>query len=100
MFTHHAYYFRGKITYYTVPPEVHTMPTHLSATIVNKMGEEFNVDALLSEVQDDCKGIINAIIRKYIANRNIMNIIFHGKYIVIHLFAMFSSGTFEMCNNS
>ena len=29
----------GKISYYSLPPETHTMPTHIDATIVSKWGK-------------------------------------------------------------
>ncbi len=46
----------GKITYYTHPPETHTMPTHISAEFVSSMSKEFDVDALLQEEHDTLKG--------------------------------------------
>ncbi|XP_032828207.2 guanine nucleotide-binding protein-like 3-like protein [Petromyzon marinus] len=41
----------GRISYYTHPPEQHTMPTHISATIVAEMGAAFDLAAL--EREDD-----------------------------------------------
>lgn len=34
----------GKIKYMTLPPEVHEMPSHISAEIVSKMAAGFNLD--------------------------------------------------------
>lgn len=39
----------GNISYYTHPPETHTMPTHVSSEIVTQMCKEFDIDALLKE---------------------------------------------------
>ncbi|XP_075774571.1 LOW QUALITY PROTEIN: guanine nucleotide-binding protein-like 3-like protein [Pelodiscus sinensis] len=36
----------GKISYFTHPPESHTLPTHLSAQIVSQMGQAFDFEAL------------------------------------------------------
>ncbi|KAF6722721.1 Guanine nucleotide-binding protein-like 3-like protein [Oryzias melastigma] len=36
----------GRITYFTHPPETHTLPTHVSAEIVTEMGKAFNWDEL------------------------------------------------------
>lgn len=36
----------GKITYFTHPPETHTLPTHISAEIVTEMGKAFNFEEL------------------------------------------------------
>lgn len=38
--------FRGKISYFTHPPETHTLPTHVSAEIVTEMGKAFDWDEL------------------------------------------------------
>ena len=48
--------FRGKITYYTQPPEQHTLPTHISAQVVTTMAAEFDIDALTNDEKDDMKG--------------------------------------------
>ncbi|XP_006875327.1 PREDICTED: guanine nucleotide-binding protein-like 3-like protein-like [Chrysochloris asiatica] len=34
----------GKISFYTLPPPTHTLPTHLSAEIVKKMTEVFDIE--------------------------------------------------------
>ncbi|XP_067950471.1 guanine nucleotide-binding protein-like 3 homolog [Watersipora subatra] len=47
----------GKITYYTQPPEQHTLPTHLSAELVTSMAAEFDIDALTNAERDDMKGL-------------------------------------------
>ncbi|XP_067408447.1 guanine nucleotide-binding protein-like 3-like protein [Emydura macquarii macquarii] len=36
----------GKISYFTHPPEIHTLPTHISAEIVTEMGQAFDFEAL------------------------------------------------------
>ncbi|XP_077185714.1 guanine nucleotide-binding protein-like 3-like protein isoform X2 [Paroedura picta] len=36
----------GKISYFTHPPETHTLPTHISAEIVAEMGQAFDFEAL------------------------------------------------------
>ncbi|XP_077458231.1 guanine nucleotide-binding protein-like 3-like protein [Stigmatopora argus] len=36
----------GRITYFTHPPETHTLPTHVSAEIVTEMGKAFDWDEL------------------------------------------------------
>lgn len=38
--------FRGRISYFTHPPETHTLPTHVSAEIVAEMGKAFDLDDL------------------------------------------------------
>lgn len=38
--------FRGRISYFTHPPETHTLPTHVSAEIVSEMGKAFDWDEL------------------------------------------------------
>ncbi|XP_063287571.1 guanine nucleotide-binding protein-like 3-like protein [Pelobates fuscus] len=54
----------GKISYFTHPPETHTMPTHISAEIVTEMGKAFDFEALeadnnesLSKIQAAPQGI-------------------------------------------
>ncbi|OWF35042.1 guanine nucleotide-binding protein-like 3 homolog [Mizuhopecten yessoensis] len=47
----------GRITYYTQPPEQHTLPTHISAEFVTKMGKEFCLDDLLSQEQKNLQGL-------------------------------------------
>ncbi|XP_060925287.1 guanine nucleotide-binding protein-like 3-like protein [Limanda limanda] len=36
----------GRISYFTHPPETHTLPTHVSAQIVTEMGKAFDLDEL------------------------------------------------------
>ncbi|KAE8583133.1 hypothetical protein XENTR_v10020437 [Xenopus tropicalis] len=55
----------GKISYFTHPPETHTMPTHVSAEIVTEMGKAFDFEALemdnhesLLKVQSIPEGIV------------------------------------------
>lgn len=40
------HYSRGRISYFTHPPETHTLPTHVSAEIVAEMGKAFDWDEL------------------------------------------------------
>ncbi|XP_069798857.1 guanine nucleotide-binding protein-like 3-like protein [Dendropsophus ebraccatus] len=54
----------GRITYFTHPPETHTLPMHISAEIVTEMGKAFDFEALemdnnesLSKVQSAPQGI-------------------------------------------
>ena len=47
---------RGRITYYTQPPETHKASTHVGAQIVTEMSKEFDVDSLLVEEQENLKG--------------------------------------------
>ena len=46
----------GKITYYTHPPEQHTLPTHIDASIVHQLGQEFDVASLEKEDEKLLKG--------------------------------------------
>ncbi|XP_053154901.1 guanine nucleotide-binding protein-like 3-like protein isoform X1 [Hemicordylus capensis] len=46
----------GKISYFTHPPETHTLPTHISAEIVAEMGKAFDFEAL---EQDNEKALAN-----------------------------------------
>lgn len=39
----------GRLSYYTMPPAVHSMPAHLSSTVVGELSQEFDIDALMSE---------------------------------------------------
>jgi len=47
----------GKITYYTQPPEQHTLPSHLSAQIITELSAEFDIEALTSDEKEDIKGL-------------------------------------------
>ncbi|XP_066566209.1 guanine nucleotide-binding protein-like 3-like protein [Amia ocellicauda] len=42
----------GRISYFTHPPETHTLPTHVSAQIVEEMGRAFNWEELEKGNQD------------------------------------------------
>lgn len=42
----YLFLFRGRISYFTHPPETHTLPTHVSAEIVTEMGKAFDWDEL------------------------------------------------------
>ena len=48
---------RGRITYYTEPPETYTHSPHVSAEIVTELGKAFDIDALLSDEQKILEGI-------------------------------------------
>ncbi|XP_007432929.1 guanine nucleotide-binding protein-like 3-like protein [Python bivittatus] len=48
----------GKISYFTHPPEIHTLPTHISAEIVAEMGKAFDFEAL---EQENEKALANLI---------------------------------------
>ncbi|XP_063150232.1 guanine nucleotide-binding protein-like 3-like protein [Candoia aspera] len=48
----------GKISYFTHPPETHTLPTHISAEIVAEMGKAFDFEAL---EQENEKALANLI---------------------------------------
>jgi nuclear GTP-binding protein len=37
----------GKLKYYTVPPEVQSLPSHISAEIVTEMSKEFDINDLI-----------------------------------------------------
>lgn len=50
-------YFSGKITYYTHPPEQHSLPSHIDASIVTQLGQEFNVASLEKEDDKILKGM-------------------------------------------
>lgn len=57
-------FLRGRISYFTHPPETHTLPTHVSAEIVTEMGKAFNWDELEKGNQEVLAGkqvIINSI---------------------------------------
>lgn len=53
--------FSGRISYFTHPPETHTLPTHISAEIVTEMGKAFDWDELEKGNQE------------VLAGRNILN---------------------------
>ncbi|XP_014676603.1 PREDICTED: guanine nucleotide-binding protein-like 3 homolog [Priapulus caudatus] len=47
----------GKITFYTHPPEQHSLPTHVSAEIVTSMAGSFDIAALQKEEETVLKGL-------------------------------------------
>lgn len=51
-------FFRGRISYFTHPPETHTLPTHVSAEIVTEMGKAFDWDELEKGNQEVLAGKI------------------------------------------
>lgn len=57
-------FLRGRISYFTHPPETHTLPTHVSAEIVTEMGKAFDWDELEKGNQEVLAGkqvIVNSI---------------------------------------
>jgi len=48
---------QGKITYYTHPPEVDSMATHVSSEIVTQMSEGFDIASLLDQESEILKGL-------------------------------------------
>ena len=52
----YMFYFSGKINYFTHPPEQHTLPTHVSASLVTEMGKEFSIDDLMEAEQKTLQG--------------------------------------------
>lgn len=51
--------FSGRISYFTHPPETHTLPTHISAEIVTEMGKAFDWDELEKGNQEVLAGRSN-----------------------------------------
>lgn len=51
----------GKISYFTHPPETHTLPTHISAEIVAEMSKAFDFEAL---EQDNEKALASRCLSK------------------------------------
>lgn len=49
---------RGRISYFTHPPETHTLPTHVSAEIVAEMGKAFDWDELEKGNEEALAGTI------------------------------------------
>lgn len=50
--------FSGKINYFTQPPEQHTLPTHVSASLVTEMGREFSLDDIMEVEEKALQGIV------------------------------------------
>ncbi|XP_030632671.1 guanine nucleotide-binding protein-like 3-like protein [Chanos chanos] len=50
----------GRISYFTHPPETHTLPTHVSAEIVAEMGKAFDWDELEKGNQEALEGLNSA----------------------------------------
>jgi nuclear GTP-binding protein len=53
----------GKIKYFTVPPETHTLPSHISAEIVSSLsaGFRFDADLVEQEMEELDKGISSKV---------------------------------------
>lgn len=49
--------YRGRINYFTHPPETHTLPTHVSAQILTEMSKEFDWDELEKDNQETLAGM-------------------------------------------
>ncbi|XP_070557670.1 guanine nucleotide-binding protein-like 3 homolog [Ptychodera flava] len=47
----------GKITYYTHPPEQHTLPTHISADVVGELSKAFDISALETDEKEMLEGL-------------------------------------------
>ncbi|XP_013382041.1 guanine nucleotide-binding protein-like 3 homolog [Lingula anatina] len=47
----------GKITYYTHPPEQHSLPVHLDAAIVTQLSAAFDVESLMKEDEDTLRDL-------------------------------------------
>uniref|UniRef100_A0AAR2M699 CP-type G domain-containing protein n=1 Tax=Pygocentrus nattereri TaxID=42514 RepID=A0AAR2M699_PYGNA len=52
----------GRISYFTHPPETHTLPTHVSAEIVAEMGKEFDWDELEKGNQETLAGTFSLML--------------------------------------
>lgn len=57
--------FRGRISYFTHPPETHTLPTHVSAEIVSEMGKAFDWDELEKGNEEILAGKLKLGITKF-----------------------------------
>lgn len=49
----------GKISFYTLPPATHTLPTHLSAEIVKEMTEVFDIEDIEQANEDTMECLAN-----------------------------------------
>ncbi|XP_064605181.1 guanine nucleotide-binding protein-like 3-like protein isoform X2 [Liolophura sinensis] len=47
----------GKITYFTHPPEQHTLPTHVSAEFVQQMATAFDISTITDQEKDMLQGL-------------------------------------------
>ena len=47
---------RGKIRFYTHPPEQQTLASHVSAEVVQQWSKEFDINALVEEEKKDLSG--------------------------------------------
>ncbi|KXJ13499.1 guanine nucleotide-binding protein-like 3 homolog [Exaiptasia diaphana] len=47
----------GKIQFYTHPPEIHTMPTHISAEVVSEWSKEFDLTSLQKDEENELHGL-------------------------------------------
>lgn len=51
-----TFVYRGRINYFTHPPETHILPIHISAQILTEMSKEFDWDELEKGNQDTIAG--------------------------------------------
>ena len=51
-----VYYGRGRIKFYTHPPEEWSLPSHVSADIVKEWGKAFDLKALIEEEKKELSG--------------------------------------------
>lgn len=47
---------RGRITFYTHPPEERSLPSHVSADIVKEWGKAFDLKSLIEEEKKELSG--------------------------------------------
>lgn len=50
--------YSGKITYYTHPPDQHSLPSHVDAQVVAKMSEAFNIDDIKMDEEKILQGTL------------------------------------------
>lgn len=56
LITLHLFVYRGRISYFTHPPETHILPTHISAQILTAMSKEFDWGVLEKGNQETLAG--------------------------------------------
>ena len=61
-----VYYGRGRIKFYTHPPEEWSLPSHVSADIVKEWGKAFDLKALIEEEKKELSGKIIIIVLLYL----------------------------------
>jgi len=53
---------RGRLTYYTEPPETYTRSSHVSAEIVSEMSLAFDISSLLSAEDKALQGTVDVAV--------------------------------------